>query len=102
MPFEVDQQTLHAAANDVRATRSDVDGDLKRLRAVIDQLAVAWRGQAAMGFQTLMQRWNEDTGKLLVALDGIADLLDRSGTEHQLTDEAQQQAMSRIHSALNP
>jgi WXG100 family type VII secretion target len=102
MAFEVDQQTLHAAATDVRSTRSDVDGDLNRLRAVIDQLAVAWRGQAGMGFQTLMQRWNEDTRQLLVALDGIADMLDRSGTEHQLTDETQQQAMNRIHSALNP
>jgi WXG100 family type VII secretion target len=102
MPFEVDQQTLRAAATDVRSTRSDVDGDLRRLRAVIDQLAMAWRGQAGTGFQALMQRWQEDTQKLLVAMDGIADLLDSSGTEHQLTDEAQQQAMSRIHAALNP
>lgn len=102
MPFEVDQQTLHAAANDVRSTRSDVDGDLNRLRGVIDQLAGAWRGTAAVGFQNLMQRWNEDTRKLLVALDGIGELLDRSGTQHQLTDEAQQSAMNRIQSTLNP
>ena len=102
MAFEVDQQTLHAAANDVRSTRQDVDGDLNRLRGVIDQLAGTWRGGAAISFQNLMQRWNEDTRTLLVALDGIGELLDRSGTQHQVTDEAQQAAMSRIQSALNP
>lgn len=102
MAFEVDQQTLHAAANDVRSTRQDVDGDLNRLRGVIDQLAGTWRGGAAISFQNLMQRWNEDTRKLLVALDGIGELLDQSGTQHQVTDEAQQAAMNRIQSALNP
>lgn len=101
MAFEVDQATLHAAANDVRSTRADVDGDLSRLRGVVDQLAAAWSGQAAVSFQTLMQRWNQDTAKLLAALDNIADLLDRSGAQHQATDEAQQQAMGRIQSALN-
>lgn len=101
MAFEVDQATLHAAANDVRSTRSDVDSDLSRLRGVVDQLAAAWRGQAAVSFQTLMQRWNEDTAKLLGALDNIADLLDRSGTQHEINDEEQQQAMSRISSVLN-
>ena len=29
-----------------------------------------------------MQRWNEDTAKLLTAMDNIADLLDKSGTTH--------------------
>lgn len=102
MAFEVDQATLHAAANDVRSTRTDVDSDLSRLRGVVDQLAAAWRGQAGVSFQGLMQRWNEDTTKLLTALDQIAELLDRSGTQHQVNDEAQQQAMGRIQSALNP
>src|SRR5690606_21448569 len=101
MAFEVDQATLHAAANDVRSTRADVDGDLRRLRGVVDQLAAAWSGQAAVSFQGLMQRWDEDTARALAALDYIADLVDRSAAEQRATDEAQQAAMSRIQSALN-
>lgn len=100
--FEVDGATLHQAANDVRATRSDVDGDLSRLRGLVDQLASAWRGQAAVGFQNLMQRWDQDTAKLLAALDNIGELLDQSGTQHEVNDEAQQAEMNRIASALNP
>lgn len=82
-------------------TRSDVDGDLTRLRGLVDQLAGAWRGQAAVGFQNLMQRWDQDTAKLLQALDNIAELLDQSGTQHEVNDQEQQAAMGRIASALN-
>ena len=49
-----------------------------------------------------MTRWNEDTAKLLTAMDNIADLLDKSGTTHQVNDEEQQQMLDKFHSALNP
>lgn len=101
-PIEVDQATLRAAAGDVRSTRSDVDGDLRRLQGLVQQMATAWRGQGGIGFQNLMVRWNEETNKLLVALDGIADLLDTSATQHEVTDEAEQATIGRIQSALNP
>lgn len=101
-PIEVDQATLRAAAADARSTRSDVDGDLRRLQGLVQQMATAWRGQAGLGFQNLMQRWEQDTQKLLAALDGIAELLGSSAAQHEATDEAEQAAMGRIHSALNP
>jgi WXG100 family type VII secretion target len=101
-PFEVDHSTLHTAANDVRTVRSEVDADLKRLWAVVDDLAVAWQGQASTGFQSLINRWDGDAKKLLLALDDIATLLDRSGTTHQVNDEQQQEMLDRIHATLNP
>lgn len=102
MPIQVDQATLRQAAGDVRSTRSDCDGDLRRLQGLVQQMATAWQGQAGVGFQTLMQRWEQDTQKLLHALDEIGNLLDSSATHHEATDEAEQAAMGRIASALNP
>ena len=101
-PFEVDQATLHTAASDVRSTRTEVDGELKKLWGVVDDLAIAWKGQASTGFQQLMSNWNISTDKLLVAMDGIADLLDKSGTLHQVNDEEQQQMLDKFHAAINP
>ncbi len=101
-PFQVDHATLHTAAKDVRTTRSEVDGELKKLWGVVDDLGVAWRGQASTGFQNLMQRWNDDVKKLLEAMDNIANLLDKTGTAHQVNDEQQQQMLDKFHQALNP
>ena len=100
-PFEVDHATLHTAANDVRTTRGEVNGQLKTLGAVVDDLAVAWKGVAATSFQQLMTRYNGDASKLLQAMDAIADLLDMSGTQHAANDENQNQMLNKFNSALN-
>lgn len=102
MAYEAEVATLHQAASDTRSTRTEIDGDLRKLWGVVDNLAMAWKGAASTGFQSLMQRWNEDNTKLLKALDDIADLLDKTGTTTQVNDEEQQQMLSRFHSALNP
>jgi ESAT-6 family protein len=99
--IQVNAATLHQAAKDVRTTRTEVDGELKTLLGVVDDLAVAWEGQASAGFQRLMLRWNDDVTKLLHAMDEIADLLDKSATQHTVNDEQQQQALDRIQQALN-
>jgi WXG100 family type VII secretion target len=101
-PFEVNHASLHTAAGDVRTTQEEVEAELKKLWNTVDDLAIAWKGQASGGFQKLMQRWTEDTNKLQKALGDIADLLDKSGTAHQVTDEEQQQMLDKFHSALNP
>jgi WXG100 family type VII secretion target len=101
-PFRVDQATLHTAASDVRSTRTEVDGQLKTLKGAVDELAVAWKGQASSGFQQLMMRWGDDATKLLQAMDNIADLLDKSANTHQANDEQQSEMLNRFHSALNP
>jgi WXG100 family type VII secretion target len=99
--IQVDAATLHHAASSVRGTRSEVDGELKSLLGVVDDLAAAWQGQASTGFQNLMSQWNTDVTRLLHAMDAIADLLDKSATEHMANDEQNQQALSRIEQALN-
>ena len=35
-------------------------------------------------------------------MDSIAELLDKSGTTHQVNDEEQQQMLDKFHSALKP
>jgi WXG100 family type VII secretion target len=100
--IQADHATLHTAANDVRAVKEDVDGQLKLLWGVVDDLAVAWQGVASQGFHKLMERWQIDATNLLTAMENIATLLDQSGTRHEVNDEQQQQMLDRIHTTLNP
>jgi WXG100 family type VII secretion target len=99
--LEVDHATLATAANDVRSTRQDVDGDLKKLWNEADNLAMAWLGSGSRAFGDLMQSWGRSSAKLLRAMDDIADLLQKSGTQHQVTDEEQQEAMNKYHQIIN-
>lgn len=100
--MHVDHATLHTAAKDVRTTEAEIRGDLGRLERLVQQdLASAWAGSAAASFQRLMARWHEDSRMLLQAMSDIADLLDKSATNHQVNEQNQQQLLDRIHSVLN-
>jgi len=100
-PISVDYATLNQASSDVSSTRNDVDGELKKLRGVVGDLAGAWRGQASSGFQNVMTRFDGDANALLTALQDIGDLLQKAGAQHQSTDEAQSETMNKFNSALN-
>ena len=102
MAFTVDYATLHKAATDVRSTRQEVEGDLRRLSSLAEELGSQWRGQAATGFHGLMTRFNEDAQKLQQALGDIADLLDKEANAHQHTDEEQHQMINKFSGVLNP
>ncbi len=97
----VDAASLHAAAKDVRGVRGEIHGELGKLRGAVEELSGAWAGDASNSFQSLMQRWHQDGQKLLDALDGIADILDKSGTSHAATDQAQHDMMAKFTQALN-
>jgi WXG100 family type VII secretion target len=102
MAFTVDYATLHKAATDVRSTQSEVEGDLRRLASLAEELGGSWRGQAATGFHGLMTRFNDDAQKLQKALADIADLLDKEANAHQQNDEEQSQMINKFSSVLNP
>lgn len=85
----MDAATVRKAANDVRTTRSDVDGELNAIRSVCDELAAGWTGQAASSFQNAMTHWDTNAGKLLNALDEIADMLDGGANEQEAQDDEQ-------------
>lgn len=88
--FESDRDSLVQGAGQVRATRTDVSGDLSKLRNVIDDLvAQGWHGTASQGFQQVMNSWDSNSKRLMVSLDEIAKLLDDSGAQFTMTDEEQ-------------
>lgn len=97
---QVDHASLRVAAKDVTDARSNTEANLKELWGVVDDLAVAWKGQASAGFQQLMERWNTDANNLLGALGDIATLLGQSADTHQTNDEEQAQAMNKYQSIL--
>ena len=102
MAITVDYATLHKAANDTRSTRTEVEGDLRRLSSLAEELGGQWSGSAGTGFQGLMTRFNEDALKLQQALGEIADLLDKEANAHQQNDEQQGQMINKFSSVLNP
>jgi WXG100 family type VII secretion target len=92
--FESDRESLVHGATRVRGTRTEVMGDLSKLRNVIDDLvAHGWHGSASAEFTQVMQSWDTNANKLTNAMENIAKLLNDSGTEFSMNDEQQKKML---------
>ncbi len=93
--FSVDRATLRTAAQDIRASRVQVDDRLQRLLGVVADIDRAWEGEASDGYRALMGRWDDDARKLLTAMNSIADLLDQSANAHEVNEDQTADAFGR-------
>ncbi|GAA3453715.1 MULTISPECIES: WXG100 family type VII secretion target [Dactylosporangium] len=98
----VDFTTLYQAAKDVRGVREEVNGEIRAFDGTVAHMLSGWRGAAATAFQGLAGQWQQDIGRVLLALDGIADALEKSAGMHQQTDADQQAAVNSIIAGINP
>jgi WXG100 family type VII secretion target len=97
----IDDATLHAAARDCRSASESVNAEAGKVRGAKESVAARWRGGASNTFQNVIDAWLGDTNKLLEALGGISDLLDKTGTAHRANEDQQDQMFGRFNSAIN-
>ena len=98
---QIDAQTLHAAANDCRSAQESVTGEAGKVRNAKETVAARWRGSASTTFQNVMDAWLGDANKLLEALNGISDLLDKTGTAATANEGEQNDMFNKFNSAIN-
>lgn len=94
----MDDATVHQAAKDCRSASDNVTAESVKVRNARDQVAARWRGAASNTFQSVMDAWLADARKLLEALNGISDLLDRTANTHRANEEQQDQMFARFNS----
>jgi uncharacterized protein YukE len=78
-----------------------VTGEASKVRSAKENVAARWRGGASTTFQGVIDAWLGDTNKLLEALNGIGDLLDRTGSSHRANEEEQNSMFNKFNSAIN-
>jgi WXG100 family type VII secretion target len=98
----IDDATLHAAANDCRSGVEQVQGEQTKVRNTRDTVAASWQGAASTTFQGVMDAWGADCGKLMEAMNAIADLLDQTATTHRANEEEQDTMFAKFNSMINP
>lgn len=93
-------QALTRGAQMVTAARSDLDSQLGNLRGKLANLVSDWKGAGGAGFTTLMQRWDEDSKKIISALDGFEANLRASEQTYTSTDQEQAASLGKLASRL--
>lgn len=86
MSFKTDVTTMNQAASNVDRVKGEVQGELSRLRGVVEDVSGSWKGQAQASFHSLMERWDENARDLNEALQSIADNIRSNADDFDNTD----------------
>lgn len=96
----IDDATLHAAANHCRSAVEAVNGEVSKVRNAKDNVRARWHGVAATTFTNVMEAWEQECKKITEALHDISDLLDKTATTHRTNEEEQQSSFGNFQSML--
>jgi WXG100 family type VII secretion target len=97
----IDDTTLHSAANDCRTAMDNVNAEASKVRGAKESVAARWRGGASNTFQSVMDKWLVDANKLLEALQGISELLDKTASTHRSNEDQQDSMFNKFNAAIN-
>ncbi|NHC14814.1 WXG100 family type VII secretion target [Motilibacter deserti] len=93
-------QALTRGARLVSEARSDLDQQLSALRGQLSGIGSAWVGSGSTAFQNVMTRWDEDTRRIINALNEFEANLQASESTYNSSDDTQASSFSRLAGRL--
>lgn len=91
---------MNKAAQAVTQTVQDIQAEQRQLMSALEPVAAQWKGAASSAFQQLLQRFNDDAGKLTQALDAIGQALGANTKNYQQVEEQNNSSISKLLSGL--
>ena len=93
-------QSLTRGATMVSSARADLTQQLSGLRGRLEGIGAQWRGGGSTAFQQLMQRWQDDSNKIVTALDEFEQNLRTSEQTYNANDDVQSQSFNKLQGRL--
>ncbi|APT84072.1 WXG100 family type VII secretion target [Corynebacterium aquilae] len=99
--FKTEADVMVATAGRVDDTNSEVQGELTRLRGVVDGVRGNWQGSAQVSFDNLMARWNTSARDLQDALHAISDNIRHNARSFENIEASNATAFNNVGGGLN-
>ncbi|MFF4384545.1 WXG100 family type VII secretion target [Kitasatospora sp. NPDC001547] len=84
----VNFQTVHHAAEEVRASAGRIDHLLNDLKSQVTRIAASWQGAAQQGYQAHQAQWDSRAADLQQVCSQIATSLDNAAQSYKTTEDA--------------
>lgn len=98
--FTTEAEVMRATAANVDSTNDEVQGELNRLRNVVDGTRASWEGSAQVSFDQLMQRYNDNALKLREALSAISENIRSNATNFEHVEAENDQSFAQVGAGL--
>lgn len=91
---------LERGSKIISDTRDQLNSELSALRGKLAGIGAQWQGSGSSSFQSAMNRWDEDSRKIVQALNSFEQNLRSSQTTYTQRDDSSQSSFSKLQSRL--
>jgi WXG100 family type VII secretion target len=98
--ISAEEGALKRGAQAVGQAKAGIDQQVKFVRGEIEQVSGFWKGDAAVAFNSLMTRWDEETKKLNAVLITLEDALGGTDRDQNTTEDSHNQTISQLSSMM--
>ncbi|MFF9482370.1 WXG100 family type VII secretion target [Streptomyces sp. NPDC014733] len=97
--FTVTEEEMVAFSGKIGSVSQTIEGEIRHLNTVVDNITSGWRGQAATSYNQLQSKVNEDATRINQLLNEIKEAIDGTTKNYAASEEAQNASMSHVASA---
>ncbi|MDH6113187.1 WXG100 family type VII secretion target [Kitasatospora sp. MAP12-15] len=94
--FTMTAEEMRAFSGSIDEVNGQIQGELKKLEALVDSITKGWQGEAAKAYHNLQHQWNEDAGALNKVLGEIKSAIDATAKQYAATEEDQRSSISKV------
>jgi WXG100 family type VII secretion target len=98
--FTKQDAALDRGARIVADARGELEQQLSALRGKLAGVGSQWVGAGSTAFQQVMARWDDDSRRIINALNGFEANLRSSESTYNASDETQSASYSRLAGRL--
>ncbi|WP_316529222.1 WXG100 family type VII secretion target [Kitasatospora brasiliensis] len=84
----VNFQTVHTAAEEVKASAARIDQMLNDLKGNVTRIASSWQGAAQQGYQAHQAIWDSKAADLQQTCSKIAGSLEQAAQSYKATEDS--------------
>ena len=97
----VDRQAMGKAAQDIEASAQVIKGLQSQLEGHKNEVRGSWDGQAAMAFEKVFRRFDEDFRVVLQELERMHEQLGQTKIEYESKEQMSQEAVNKVQQLLS-
>ncbi|MEW1660567.1 WXG100 family type VII secretion target [Streptomyces sp. NPDC093707] len=94
--FTTTHEEMVAFSGKIDSVNQAIQGELKRLESVVDQITSGWKGQAAASYHQLQSQVNEDGNRINQLLAEIKTAIDETSKNYTASEDEQAQSISHV------
>ncbi|MFJ9418232.1 MULTISPECIES: WXG100 family type VII secretion target [unclassified Streptomyces] len=99
--YTTTEEEMVAFSGKIASVNQAIEGEIRHLNTVVDNITSGWRGAAATQYNQLQSKVNDDANRINQLLAEIKEAIDQTTKNYSASEEEQAQSISHVNASAD-